>query len=88
MTVEELIGAALTKELIAGAIAHEFRQLNSSGVANMLGVSPSTVRRNEALMAISRDIPGIGRRWDAGEVQIWIKSHGSRPKASIFYSDQ
>ena len=70
-----ILAADNMPELVAQSVSHQFRQLSVAQVAALLSVSESTVRRCESLMGISRDVPGIGRRWDAREVSAWIRLH-------------
>lgn len=81
MEAYELIAQALWSrpQLLKDAIEDHFGCLDMQGLASLLNCSQSTIRRTE-LMQLAREIPGIGRRWDAAEVKQWLKA---QPRGAV-----
>ena len=50
-------------------------QLSITDLAASLGCSEGAVRRNPELMGMRRELPAIGKRWDAEEVREWVLTH-------------
>jgi len=83
-SASELIASALfsRRDLVTDAITAAFQQLDITGVAAVLRCSTQTVRNRPSLMALARTIEGVGNRWDASEVNDWIKGHPRAVRAA------
>ena len=84
---KELVDSDLFPEAVAKAMSALCAEVSITKLMAILEVkSESTIRNNKELMALSRYIDGIGRRWNINKVKEWVQEqprHKTHPGVRI-----